>query len=40
VERPQQQSVDEVVFGDPFTEQLLTLASRVASTALNSAGTS
>ena len=32
MERPQQQSVDEVVFGDPFTEQLLTLAARVART--------
>ena len=32
MDQPQQQSVDEVVFGDPFTEQLLTLASRVART--------
>lgn len=32
MDRTQQQSVDEVVFGDPFTEQLLTLASRVART--------
>ena len=39
VDRPQQTmpireqtSVDEVVFGDPFTEQMLVLASRVART--------